>query len=121
MFPAWLYDWLQGLVSFNQTWLHWSLTSWSFPDLLGIIPVQDKFLLAEGPGSRCGLSLSKAGYKLQHSALSLVVGLESCDGTKDFLDVLGHEMSFLGAAVFKESWGDGSLHLVAKCFVQVLG
>ena len=84
MFPAWLYDGLQGPVSFNQTWLHCSVTSWSSPDLLGLIPVQDKFLLAEGPGSHRGLSLSKAGYKLQLSALSLVVALESCGEQKLF-------------------------------------
>lgn len=60
------------------------MTSWSFPDLLGLIPVQDQFLLAEGPGSRHGLSLSKAGYKLQLSALSLVVELESCGEQKLF-------------------------------------
>lgn len=48
------------------------MTSWSFPDLLGLIPVQHQFLLAEGPGSCHGLSLSKAGYKLQLSAVSLV-------------------------------------------------
>lgn len=60
------------------------MTSWSSPDLLGLIPVQDKFLLAEGPVSCHGLSLSKAGYKLQLSALSLVVGLESYGEQKLF-------------------------------------
>lgn len=68
---------------FNQTRWHCSVTSWSFPDLLGLIPVQDQFLLAEGPGSPRGLSLSKAGYKLQLSALSLVE-LESCGEQKLF-------------------------------------
>lgn len=71
VFPAWLYSSLQDPVSFNQTRWHCSLTSWSFPDLLGLIPVQDQFLLAEGPGSHHGLSLSKAGYKRQLCALSL--------------------------------------------------
>ena len=42
-----------------------------------------KFLLAEGPGSCHELSLSKDGYKLQLSALSLV-GLESCGEQKGF-------------------------------------
>lgn len=60
------------------------MTNWPFPDLLGLIAVQEKLLLAEGPGSRHGLSLSKAGYNLQLSALSLVLGLESSDKQKLF-------------------------------------
>lgn len=102
-FPAWLYDCLQDLVSSNQTWLHWSLTSWSFPDLLGIIPVREKFLLAEGAGSRCGLSLSKAGYKLQLSALLLVVGLESCDEQKLFWMFWGMRCYSLGLLSLKKA------------------
>lgn len=85
------------------------MTSWSSPDLRGLIPVQDQFLLAEGPGSHHGLSLSKAGYKFQLCALSLVE-LESCSDQKLFWTFL--VIPFLEVPVLKEG---KSLQIVALC------
>lgn len=62
------------------------MTGWPPPGLPGLIPVQEKPLLAEGPGSPRGLPLSKAGNKSQLPAL-LLVRLQNVVNTKSLSKV----------------------------------
>lgn len=80
---------LTGLPALSQScwlWLHCKVTGWPPPGLPGLIPVQEKPLLAEGLGCPCGLPLSKAGYKFRLPAL-LLVGLQNTVNKKSLSEV----------------------------------